>query len=185
MDRLPSRVAEGQATNKEEVDRTIQDLKNKKAPPPDCISPEILKVVKQKYLILITSVMNKHLMDATFPDIWKISRLVLLEKPRKGDEEKSYRPICVMDTLGKVLEKLINVRLQSELERNGTIHANQFGFQKGKCSLDALQSVKEVVENIKTRSYGNQECCVIVTLDVRNAFKFSSMDPNYTFPEES
>jgi len=168
--RLPSKVVEDQATNKEEVDRIIKDLKNKKAPGPDCITPEILKVVKEKYLTAITSVMNKHLLDATFPDTWKISRLVLLEKPRKNDEEKSYRPICIMDTLGKVLEKLINVRLQTELERNGTIHANQFGFQKGKSSLDALQSVQEVVENIKTRSYKNQECCVIVTLDVRNAF---------------
>lgn len=58
-------------------------------------------MIKEQYIDAITTVMNVHLTQNTFPDIWKVSRLVLIEKPRKSEiENRTYRPICVMDRKG-------------------------------------------------------------------------------------
>ena len=45
---------------------------------------------------------------------WKKQRLVLLRKGNKplGDAS-SYRPICLLDTMGKLLEELILQRFQT------------------------------------------------------------------------
>jgi len=42
------------------------------------------------------------------PDRWKRQKLLLLSKPGKpAGEASSYRPICLLDTLGKVFERVI------------------------------------------------------------------------------
>lgn len=162
---------DGQTVKKTEVDKIISELKNKKAPGPDCITADILKAVKKKYLPAITTVMQKHLRNSTFPEIWKITRLALIEKPAKNPtDSKTYRPICIMDTLGKVLEKIVTSRLQDELQANEGIHASQFGFRKGFSTLDALENIESVVERITKLAFKNQHCCVMVTLDIKNAF---------------
>lgn len=163
-------------TTEDEVQTIISELKNGKAPGPDKITPEILKIVsKNGYLPYITEVLNNYLSTATFPDEWKVARLVLIEKPRKSaDISPSYRPIGIIDTLGKVLEKLVNKRLQAELERLEIIHENQFGFRKGRGTLDAIRSIEDIVKTIASKAYKRQDCCALVTLDIENAFNTAS-----------
>lgn len=155
----------------EEINTCISKLKNKKAAGPDMITTEILKATKEFYTPTITYIINKCFTDQRLPDIWKISRLILLEKPNKTPEsEKTYRPICIMDTMAKVMEKKINERLLKELDQRNAIHPCQFGFRKGKSALDALKTIETVVQQISAYAYKNQDCCALITLDIKNAF---------------
>lgn len=170
-------ITRKQLTSELEVTKIIADLKNKKAPGPDSITAVILKKITEKCQPTITYVMNKFLIEAKFPDIWKKSRLVLIKKPAKNsDDEKTYRPICIMDTLSKVLERLINVRLQNELEEKNALHENQFGLRRGRSTIDAIKSIEEVVKEISNRSYTNQKCCTMVALDIKNVFNSAPWD---------
>lgn len=52
------------------------------------------------------------LLGLLFPKKWKEANLVLLEKERKvGQAVPTYRPICLLNVLGKVYERLLNERL--------------------------------------------------------------------------
>lgn len=116
--------------------KIIADLKNKKAPGPYYITAEILKTIPKQCQPAITHVLNKYLMEAKFPDIWNTSRLVLIEKPAKNpDDEKMYRPICIMDTLSKISERLINVRLRNELEEKNALHETNLALEKDVAQL--------------------------------------------------
>ena len=52
---------------------------------------------------------NALLMKGVFPNIWKQSRCVFLNKDgRSGSSPEHYRPISLLDTVGKIFEKLID-----------------------------------------------------------------------------
>ena len=58
------------------------------------------------------SMYTRYLQAGLFPDKWRQQRLVLLPKERKPpDETISYRPLCLLDTAGKILEQIIHGRI--------------------------------------------------------------------------
>ena len=68
--------------------------------------------------------------------------MVLLRKGNKPLRvASSYRPICLLDTMGKLLEELILQRLQAHLVGENGLSENQFGFRKGGSTVNAIQTV--------------------------------------------
>ncbi|XP_055590077.1 uncharacterized protein LOC129742229 [Uranotaenia lowii] len=109
--------------------------------------------------------------DRVFPDEWKRQRLVLLPKPGKPPGEPSaYRPICLLDTAGKVLEKVLQSRIQLYTEGANGLSDEQFGFRKGRSTVDAIRLVIERADEARLRKRRGDRFCAVVTLDVKNAF---------------
>lgn len=52
---------------------------------------------------------NQCLLTGRFPAVWKRADLVILRKGEDRDPEqlKSYRPVCLLNNMRKVLERLI------------------------------------------------------------------------------
>lgn len=73
--------------------------------------------------------------------------MVLLRKGDKPlDVPSSYRPLCILDTPGKLLEKMINNRLRKYLEDNNCIDRRQFCFQKGRSTTDVVHTLIDIAE---------------------------------------
>lgn len=55
--------------------------------------------------------------EGSFPSIWKVVKLVLIEIEKKTDSAKmTYRPLCSMfTTLTKLLEQMISNRITNEM----------------------------------------------------------------------
>ncbi|KAI5730899.1 hypothetical protein M8J77_001764 [Diaphorina citri] len=141
--------------------------KNKKAPGPDGIVPEITKELILTAPSFCLELYNNLLKKGLFPNTWKKAKLVLIEKPKKSaDTETSFRPICLLDGLSKVYERLIKKRLEDEIETNGGLSPQQFGFRSGKSTIDAMLEVK----NIANRAKNQNKLCVMTLADVKNAF---------------
>ena len=73
------------------------------------------------------------------PDTLKIARVVPILK--KGDPSifSNYRPISVLPSISKLLEKLAYKRIITFLDSNNILHDNQFGFRKHRSTEHALQ----------------------------------------------
>ena len=84
------------------------------------ITSEVIKKVVNDCPKTIMGSINKCLQKRTFPDRWKVTTLVLIQK-RKSDNSKTrdYRPICLLDSMGKLLESMIRNRLEREIEEKG------------------------------------------------------------------
>lgn len=113
---------------------------------------------------------NGCLRKGKFPKIWKMAKVVLIPKhTRNGNLTlPSFRPICLLDTPGKLLEILVKERLEEELERNGAMSERQFGFRKGLSTIHAANFVMEKCSST------NNKWCLLVTVDVKNAFNTAS-----------
>ena len=88
----------------------------------------------------------------------------------KGDKDSrdvlNYKPITLLEVLGKVLEKTINDRFVKHLEDNNLFNENQYGFRKGLGTELALAKTYELLAlNQRERSQ-----CTLVCRDVSKAF---------------
>ena len=70
---------------------------------------------------------------------FKTSTTVVIPKPNKlsYDSLKSFRPIILLNTLGKLIKKVIGDRLQFHLISNNFIYQSQLGSLKFKATIDA------------------------------------------------
>ena len=73
------------------------------------------------------------------PFHFKSSTIIVIPKPNKPfyNSPKSFRPIVLLNTLGKLIEKVIGDRLQFYILSNSFIYQSQLGGLKSKSTTDA------------------------------------------------
>jgi hypothetical protein len=84
----------------EDVGQVIVGLKQKKAPGPNGITNEVVKLIFKVIPKTIPSIYNECLRKGNFPDNWKVAKLIPIIKPGKegvGNPSK-YRPISLLNT---------------------------------------------------------------------------------------
>lgn len=149
---------------REEIHSAINRLKKRKAPGLDLIQSEVVKALKDVMTEDLYFLFNKCLKRKRFPTIWKRADLVIL---RKGDRDPgmagSYRPICLLSVLGKLLERLLCERLSEHRVARG-LHPNQFGFRPGKSTEDAVNQLVTEVQN------SDAKYVMAIFIDIAGAF---------------
>lgn len=143
-----------------------------KATGPDGIPNEVLLRVSRVAPQVFLDAFNRCLTEDTFPERWKISRLVLL---RKGPDKpvlspSSFRPLCMLNSTAKLLERLLLIRLNHHLDSTGQRSENQYGFRHGRSTEDAIQRVISAARGAAAGATQHRDLCVAVSLDVSNAF---------------
>ncbi|XP_060831456.1 uncharacterized protein LOC132915636 [Bombus pascuorum] len=103
-----------------------------------------------------------------YPRAWRTARLVLLRKEsRPLDSPSAYRPISLLDEVGKLLERIIAARLEAHMERREPgWHDSQYGFRRGRSTVDAVRRVCSKVEDMVSQ----EGVAIAVSLDITNAF---------------
>ena len=97
----------------------IKDMKNGKAPGPDGILAKVLKRVVNVIPGILLSLFNSCLVAGVFPKKCKIAYLMLSDKGKTGspDFPLSYRSLCTLNTIGKVIESMLRERLRKTIEK--------------------------------------------------------------------
>ena len=102
--------------SEEEVREAALRMKTKKAPGPDYIPPEVVQAMAIRHTEYVTKVLNNTVQRMEFPEAWKEAKLALIEKGKKANtQETQYRPICLISSAGKLLEQVINRRINLEM----------------------------------------------------------------------
>ena len=96
-----------QMTDESEISTIIKNLPNKKSSGPDGISNCILKELKQVLLKPLAIIFNQSLNEGIFQTQMKSANVVPLHKSKNRAEVNNYRPISLLITISKVLEKIM------------------------------------------------------------------------------
>lgn len=159
---------------REEVIKACNRVKTRKAPGLDGIPNVALKSAVIARPDVFVDMYNACLSESVFPDRWKLQRLVLIPKGKKPpNEPSSYRPLCMLDTAGKLLERIICDRTQEALITDGDLAENQYGFRKSRSTVDAVNLVIDTARQAisgKRWKRGTKKYCLVATLDIKNAF---------------
>ncbi|CAB0033456.1 unnamed protein product [Trichogramma brassicae] len=130
------------------VRKAVKSLKNGKCPGEDRIEPEMVKVAcSTSFLHALTKLLNGCLRTSHFPKCWKTGSIRILLKGVEKDPAniKSYRPICLLSLISKVLEILMREALRPVVLNRNFASPRQFGFRQRRSTVDAIRSAFETV----------------------------------------
>ena len=159
-------------TNRTEILRLIDNLPNKNSSGWDDISNKLLKQIKLNIVEPLCILFNDSLKNGIFPNIMKLANVVPLYKLGKKCISTNYRPISLLITISKVLEKIVYSRIYNFLTITKQLYCGQYGFRKQHSCEHAVQ---ELVGNI-LKGYEKKEYTIAVYLDLSKAFNMLEHD---------
>ena len=96
----------------------------------------------------------------------KIAEVVPLHKGKARSEVENYRPISLLLTISKLLEKLMYSQVYDFLISSNQLYESQYGFQKNHACEHAIgEFISEVVKNLQLG-----KITVGIFLDLSKAF---------------
>jgi hypothetical protein len=115
----------------------IDSLKGKKSSGWDQISPYILKQCKEPLLRPLVHLINSVLIDSTFPSVLKLAIIKPVFKKGEKTLVENFRPISLLSTFSKLVEKVLLFNLIDHFEYNQLMQDFQHGFRGGRSTTSA------------------------------------------------
>lgn len=153
-------------TDPNEILKIITGMKDKKSSGVDGINSSFLKRIANQICVPISIIVNKSLESGTVPDKMKIAKVIPIYKAKEYDQFANYRPISLLPTISKVLERVMHKRVYNFLNMNDIFYDSQYGFRSKHSTIDALT---EFVQDT-LKSFEDKEFTVGVFLDLSKAF---------------
>lgn len=108
----------------EEVTDIIKTLPSAKAPGRDSITNTMLKHLPRTTTITLARIYTACFRHCYFPDAWKTATMIMIPKPGKAlTQPENHRPISLLPTMSKILEKLILCKLKKIITPRPEQHA--------------------------------------------------------------
>src|SRR5436190_24365482 len=137
----------------------------------DGISIQMIKALSPYAMIAITYLMNESLRKGKFPEAWKMSIVHPLPKVTAPTSVQQLRPISILPTMSKILEKIVDIQMGNYMERKNILPTLQSGFRSNHSTCTAL--VNLFAELYDARDKGMYS--IIVLLDYTQAFNSMSI----------
>ena len=122
----------------QEIISIIKSLKAKDSFGFDEVSSKLLKICAGYISSPLTYICNKAISTGIFPDCLKYSIIKPMYKKGDRSDLANYRPISMLTSFSKVLEKALCKRLMEHIDNNNILNDHQFGFRKRFSTEDAI-----------------------------------------------
>ena len=132
-----------------EFKSAIDKCTDTSAPGPDKLTWRHWKLIIKDDMCLskIINIADACITLSYWPKYFKVSTTVVIPKPNKSSYNslKAFQPIVLLNTLGKLIEKVIAKRLQFIIASNNFVHLSQLGGLKFKSTADAGAVLTHIV----------------------------------------
>ena len=114
----------------------------------------------------ISIVTNQSMQTGIFPDLMKLAEVVPLYKSKSRENETNYRPISLLTTMSRVVEKVVYKRVYQFLTKTGQICETQYDFRPShSCEYAIAQVIGSILKNLECN-----KSTIAVMLDLSKAF---------------
>ena len=132
--------------NEECIDKIIKKLKSKSSTGYYNISNKLIKHARTILVKPLTLLANQIIHTGKFPRQLKIARVKPLYKKRDESSFSNYRPISLLPSISKILEKVKAEQLVDYFTTNNLFCIQQFGFRPGHSTeLAALKQTNHLI----------------------------------------
>jgi sarcosine oxidase/L-pipecolate oxidase len=134
----------------------------------DCnnISMKLVKFIIYEIAVPLAHIFQLSIETGIFPEKFKKSRVVPVYKCGDARICDNYRPIALVNTCSKILEKMVATDLYNHLDINNLIYKHQYGFQRNKSTEHNLIQVT----NFIGQAINEGKWCIGIFLDLKKAF---------------
>jgi hypothetical protein len=145
-------ASEPKLTSPSEVQQAIKELRFGKTPGPNGVPSRVLRHLPKRAITFLTKVFNAVLRRQYFASAWKHARVVSTLKPGMYPAlPYSYKPISLIDTVGKLFEKILFTRDLREVIERGLLRDEQYWFRPNSTTLQLARFVERVNRNFDDR----------------------------------
>jgi hypothetical protein len=150
-----------------EVLRLLKTMPSKSSPL-DFIPTSLIKSCSGAFAHIITRLANLSFDQTTFPQKFKIAQVTPLLKKRGLDpsDPASYRPISNLNTISKILERLVLARIVPHVSTLPSFDAVQSAYRKCHSTETALLKITDDIFN----GFNDHRSTILVALDQSAAF---------------
>jgi len=136
-----------------EIEKIIKSLRTKNTSGYDEISNHIIKLTAPFIISPLTHICNAILSTGVFPDRLKYAVIKPIFKKGNKQDVSNYRPISLLTSFSKIIEKLIYTRLHAHIDMNNILAQEQYGFR----TLSSTeQAAFTLINSILTAMNNNQ-----------------------------
>ena len=151
----------------------VQSLSTGKAPGPDCITNEIIKMLPPTMHKVIHNLFIIMWECGYTPDAWTTSGTILLFKQKNSPLDLSnYRPIGLMNTIYKLWTKFVTAITCDYAEQQGILSMHNAGFRK---TCTTSHQVQTLVRSIEDAQLFGQDIYLML-VDFTSAFNMCNHD---------
>lgn len=150
----------------DELNLIISNLKKKKAPGIDQINNNCIKMLPQLARQKFLDICNACQLLNYWPKAYKIASIIPIPKAGVTPSINAFRPISLLPSLSKVMERLIATRLDEYIERENLLPNHQMGFR---CSLSATHQAAKLAATIDLNK-SRHTSTGMISLDIAKAF---------------
>ena len=164
----PDPVCAFPSITREQILRAIKRLSPFKAPGIDKIPNVVLMKCSDILIGPLLRIFNATFTLNTYYAPWRDSITAVLRKPGKDDytSPKAYRPIALLNTMGKLLTAVVAESLTFISETHQLLPRNHFGGRPGRTTTDALQTLTHLIKD----AWRAKKVVGVLFLDVEAAF---------------
>lgn len=153
-------------TNLQEVTGVINKIRNRRTSGIDGITVNILMNLPLSALSVLVKSINRSFDSGVFPASLKAAIVVPLYKGGVEDEPSNYRPISLLSTISKLVERIAKERILDFLNTHNILMDCQFGFRDSRGTQDAVFSfLREIYVHLN-----DNEATAVVFCDFSKAF---------------
>ena len=150
----------------EDVSKAIHRLSSSRSCATDGFTSFMFKSCCTTISDVLCSMFNLNVATRSFANVWKLSKVTPLHKTGCTNTASNFRPISIIPTVGKILERIVHCQTVSYLESSNILSEAQSGFRAGRsmgtCLIDFLNNIYQGVD---------RGCvCGVVSLDLAKAF---------------
>jgi hypothetical protein len=150
----------------EELEDALSHCKSN-SPGPDGIPYIFIKNLPYNSKNFLLALYNTIWENNVFPTSWRHGHVIPIIKPNKNKfKAESYRPICLLNTLCKLIEKIINWRLTWFLEYHNILSPIQNGFRRHRSTFNNLLIIKKEIHT----SIMNKQSLGMINFDIEKAY---------------
>ncbi|KAJ5138858.1 uncharacterized protein N7515_003706 [Penicillium bovifimosum] len=151
-----------------EIERSLKAAKGNTAPGEDTLPMLVWKKLWRHLKAFIVSIFTASVELGHHPRQWRSAKIIVLRKPGKPDYSKpgAYRPISLLNTLGKLLEAVMARRLSYVAEKHGLLPNSQFGGRPGRTTEQALLVLSSAID----KAWYKHKVVTLVAFDLKGAF---------------
>ena len=153
-----------------EILEAIKSTSPLKAPGPDGLPNLVLQATADVIVGHLTGVFNQSLHIGYCPAHFRSSTTVVLRKPGKDNYTlpKAYRPIVLLNTIGKIMDAVMARRLSYLVETYHVLPDTHIGGRRMRSTEHALHLIIERI--YKAWNTGRGKVASLLLLDVTGAF---------------
>jgi hypothetical protein len=157
-------------TTPEHVKKVISKFQPKTSCDVQGQSTKMIKFISHEISVPLAHIFNLSLRHGVFPEKLKNCRVIPVYKSGDQLDVDNYRPISLLSSVSKILEKIVADKLIYHLLSNDLLYNHQYGFlPKKSTEQNLIQIVNFITEALNEGMY-----CMGVFLDLRKAFDVCS-----------